>query len=299
MTRHRVALLGLPGTGKSTFIGALWTLIDDFQYPHVVELDVRGDRSYVQSLAEKVVSAVEITRTPTASAGVLEVDVEFTGDGPATLSIADRSGEQLRELVEDRHWLPLLSDEIDSIDSILLFVNPSTLESPIPIRAMSEIGLNGGVRPETSTSPAEVNERAASDEIEGQVSASEDPRIFRNRKACTAARLVDGLENLLDAKSDDQPVSVAVVVSAFDLVEQRTPLDWLSDRLPALRAFLDCNPDRVSWTVFGVSAQGGKLPDAKDELLDRGDVVDRCYAQRANGDSTPLSEPVRWAVGWR
>lgn len=294
-------MLGLPGTGKSTYLGALWALIEDPAFQAVTEVDFRGDRTYVQGLAEAVIGAEPIQRTPTASAEGLEADVEFAGHGCVTLSLADRSGEQLRELVEERHWLPLLRHEAETLDAILLFVHPGNVHLPIPLRITQP--LLGGDDSDMTASPAPDPATIEPDlSVEAGSAGPEDGSAttpFTNKRASTAAQIVDALENLVELRRDRWPLPVVVVVSAFDLSPNRTPLEWLNSRLAAVASFLETNTDRVTWTAFGVSAQGGPLPAARAELLAKGDLLERCFAQAADGASVPLSQPVTWALGWR
>jgi hypothetical protein len=302
----RVALLGLPSTGKSTYLGALWALIDEPQFTSLKEVNVRGDRAYVQGLASAVIAAQAIERTHTETEDGLEVEVDFVGDGPVRLSLADRSGEQLRELVEERHWLPLLEAEADHADAVILFVHPAEVQLPLPSRVSTSVWSDSaypeGQAPDRSPKERDAAEQDSERPVSAPASkpqASSKPAGFMNREAATAVKLVDGLENILERARDRWPLPIAVVISAFDLAGGRTPEGWLRSRLPAFLAFLENNPDRLEWAMFGVSAQGGALPDAREELLRKGDIQDRCFARAADGTPIPLSEPVRWAVGWR
>ena len=54
----------------------------------------------------------------------------------------------------------------------------------------------------------------------------------------------------------------------------------------------------IEWSLYGVSAQGGTLPDQRDELLARGSVRNRVYARNANGAEVPVTDPLRWAL-WK
>ena len=62
-SRPRLAFLGLPRTGKSTFLGALWALVQSPAETSVSETNFSGDRSYVQKLADQVARGEEIDRT--------------------------------------------------------------------------------------------------------------------------------------------------------------------------------------------------------------------------------------------
>ena len=62
-SRQRVAFLGLPRTGKSTFLGTFWALVQSPLETAVREINFSGDRSYIQKLADQVARGEEIDRT--------------------------------------------------------------------------------------------------------------------------------------------------------------------------------------------------------------------------------------------
>jgi hypothetical protein len=268
-----IALLGLPRTGKSTYVGALWLLIQDPSSASVVESDAAGDRSYVDELADMVGRAQEMPRTEVDSREGLAISIEFD-DGPALwLSLPDLSGESVRELVEERHWRLTLEQALEDADALVLFVHPDRIGAPIPI-AMAAAAAG----PLVDAAPAHAP-------------------VFEPKRACTAAKLVDAMENILDATRRPEPLRVAIVVSAWDTVAgDRTPDAWLAERLPGLRDMLMANPDLVETRVFGVSAQGGRLPDQQSELASR-ELRFRVYAKDGAGRPADLSDPLRWAAG--
>ena len=56
---------------------------------------------------------------------------------------------------------------------------------------------------------------------------------------------------------------------------------------------------RAGWVeneAFGVSAQGGRLPDDQKKLLEKGSVRDRAYARDAGGVRVGLARPLEWAL---
>lgn len=267
MSERRVMLLGLPETGKSTFIGTLWHFVEEPSIEYIREASLPGERRHAQELAEHVRELTEITRTLHDADERFEVPVEFPGAGTVTLVIPDHSGEQLEALVQRRVWPELLRDELAQAAAVILFVHPRVIQPPLELHL-----LPGGV-------------------------SVEDTLAYENRAACTAAQLIDGLEEVLEAMRDRWPVRLAVVISAFDLADGDTPEQWLDLRLPAIASMLRNDRARVQSAVFGVCAQGGAREDA-EEVKRRGDLHERAWARAADGSDIPFSEPVRWALGW-
>lgn len=267
MSERRVMLLGLPETGKSTFIGTLWHFVEEPSIEYVREASLPGERKHAQELAEHVRELIEITRTLHDADGRFEVPVEFPGSGTVTLVIPDHSGEQLETLVQRRVWPDLLREELARASAVILFVHPRGIKPPLELHLLPGDAPGG------------------------------DTLEYKNPEACTAAQLIDGLEEVLEAMRDRWPVRVAVVISAFDLAGADTPEQWLDLRVPAIASMLRHDPERVQSAVFGVCAQGGAREDA-ESVLKKGDLHERAWAQSADGTPVPFSEPVRWALGW-
>lgn len=286
-----VAFLGFPRTGKSTYLGALWQLVQDPAEPSIVERDVTGDRSYLQKLGDQVARGEEIGRTATSSVEGMQLTLGFD-QGDIRVHIPDLGGETLRMLVEDRIWDSRLQETIAASDSMLLFLHPEKLDLPFTIAMADEI-LSG-----LESSSSEDAPKAAKDQDCAHGTEIELPK-FRAQSACTIAKCIDALENILMCQRARWPIRLGVIISAWDTVEgSPTPASWIRDRLPALDSFSRANTDMIEWSLYGVSAQGGTLPDQRDELLARGSVRDRVYAQNANGVAVPVTDPLRWAV-WK
>lgn len=269
-----IAMLGLPRTGKSTYLGALWRLVQDTEVPAIWEVDFQGDRSHINMLADQVSAGIEIERTEVDTTEGFQLEVGFAGDHSARLDIPDLSGEATRELVEKRVWRKSLAETVQRADAVMLFVHPDTLALPIP-----------------------ANFIGADDAPEGDEVTEE--LEFLVEDACTAAKLIELLENVVDLRPDLWPIRIVVIISAWDRVSgNSTPSDWLEQLLPGVAGILISNPNQVHAAVYGVSAQGGKLPNDKDALLAKGEVRMRVFAANPAGNSVGLWDPLRWALGF-
>lgn len=269
--KRTIAMLGLPRTGKSTYLGALWRLVQDTQAPGIYEVGFTGDRSRINMLADNVSNGVEIERTEVDTEEGFELEVGFEGGDSVRLDIPDLSGEASRELVEDRVWRTSLAQTLQRANALMLFVHPDKIEPPVPANF-------AGVDNEEDDDESE--------ELE-----------FPVKDACTAAKLTELLENVLELRSDLWPIRTAVIVSAWDRVAgEPAPPRWLEERLPGVAGMLNCNPDRVRTAVFGISAQGGDLQKDRDALLAKG-VRERAFALDAAAKPAALWSPLRWTLG--
>jgi len=271
MTASRtIAMLGLPRTGKSTYLGALWRLVQDIEVPDISERDFTGDRSRINQLAANVSRGIEIERTEVDSDDGFDVEIGFGPSSSVGLRIPDLSGEASRELVEERIWRRSLAHTLQHADAILLFVHPDRVDAPVPA------GFAEPAAPEES------------DPVEPEFAADD---------ACTAAKLVELLENVIELCADRWPIPLVVMVSAWDrVVAGISPAEWLEQRLPGVAGFVFCNPRQLRPTIFGVSAQGGHLPTDRDSLIAKGGVRQRVFAVDRSGRPVELWEPLRWAL---
>ena len=286
-----VAFLGLPRTGKSTYLGALWQLAQDPDERTIVERDVAGDRSYLQELGDQVALGTEIGRTEVASSEGMRLTLGF-GQRDITVDIPDLGGETLRLLVEDRVWHSQLENTIASSNAMLFFLHPEKLRLPMAIGIADDI-LAGFESPRGARGAEPANRQEPEPRTEREL-----PQ-FENAAACTVAQCIDALENILWYKRTRWPIRVVIVISAWDTVDgSLSPTEWLKDRAPALDGFATANTDMLEWSVYGVSAQGGSLPDDREKLLARGAVRERVYAVNPRGEAVSLAEPLRWVL-WK
>lgn len=277
---RNLAFVGLPGTGKTTYLGALWQVIQDAREPSVVELDFTGDRAYLQEIGGLVASGEEVRRTDVGSTEGMALGLRFHDDLECHLSVPDLSGETVRMLVEERVWDPNLHSAVLNADALILFVHPDTVRSPMRRNSVSEMANELGV--------SEMGEAASPEPVQP----------FEHRLACTGAALTDVLENMVELQLERRRLRLAIVASAWDRAEGggETPKEWLQDRLPAIAAWCTTNSWRVRSQVFGVSAIGGQLPDDRDSLLAKGAVSQRAYAHTGDGAPVSITGPLQWAL---
>jgi Double-GTPase 1 len=103
-------------------------------------------------------------------------------------------------------------------------------------------------------------------------------------------RAVDLLQAILDVRPE--PLAIAVIVSAWDLVDRSSPRRWLEQHAPLLAQFLSNYPDRLPHAVFGVSAQGGDF--SAGEAGDEADPWERAYVALPDSERGTLAAPILW-----
>lgn len=242
-----------------------------------------SDRQYANRLMDQYLQCERLDRTERGVAEVLELKLDGNGHS-FTLSLPDLSGERLRDQFVDRVWDPHILDGVRRCDGLLLFVHPDLVARPVTIEEGMEVAAaigDGGA--------------GAADELDGD----DDGARFSARRCPTQVQLVDVLQMIAD-RAPHRPLRVALMVSAWDAVREaepeQVPVSWLSNRLPLLSQFLEARPDLFSAKVFGVSAQGGRLPERAAELRER-PAKERAWIVLADGTEADLAVPLQWALG--
>ncbi|QSF53562.1 hypothetical protein [Brevundimonas fontaquae] len=242
MANTRTVILGLPESGKTTFLAALWHLMESEETDIGLVVDrVEGDQKYLNDIAAKWRTYQPVGRT----SQVGDTDVSILVRNTATnetgeLSFPDLAGEAFDRQIEDRRITPSYLTNFDGDDGVLLFIKVDRVDEEMSIAEMNELvgaPAEGGADKDASVDP---------DEVEW------GPKLILNQ-----ARIVQILTDLLDRPFAVRPRRLAVILSAWDvLLNPPAPEDWLASNMPLVHQFLTCNRSMFETQVYGVSAQG-------------------------------------------
>jgi hypothetical protein len=271
-------LIGLPEHGKSTYLIALFCQLTSDDVENALELSGSvSDREYVNALAAEYLRCERLSRTHVPAEPVI-FPLRGRADGAdLTVVVPDLLGEKLESQFADRVWDPGFAQHAESAGAVLLFVHPEHVREP------------------TSVATALATAKALGDL--GDDAADDDEAIEFDPRMCpTQVQLVDLLQ-AARSKTQSDRLPVAVIVSAWDCVKRTepamSPAEWLAKRLPLLSQYLVANRDRSPHRVFGVSAQGGRLPEQADELLAKRPGT-RPIVRDDSGEHCDLTVPLLW-----
>lgn len=280
MSEARVLLAGLPSSGKSTYVGLLFTAIDSPSGP-VNLTGFQGDFQYVNTLADRLSRCDEAIRTDVNLTDGFNAELTTKDGSSFTLRLPDYSGETWKTALEARGWSELVEAEVRNSSGVCLFlkvgalVNDGTIRDALRhINALDEVPLDSWV-----------------DEGDQPPVGGPFPTVT------TQIALVDLLQVLLNRRGENH-CRLSVVLSAFDLAGDVSPSKWLEMNLPLLDQFLRSNHAEVETRVFGASAQGGRFdePESKSELLER-PTLERAFVRDGDGQAVSLEAPILWAAG--
>jgi hypothetical protein len=264
--KRGVLMVGLPETGKSTYLGALFNLLKDDGFEGIRLQALPAERDYLMEIERAWLSLEPLPR----SSHQAPKNVEFSlllSEPPRMLAlqIPDIVGETYKNAYEYGQWDEPLETLIHDASGLLLFIRADTIAIPELIRIDTDQPTHGN----GSTQP------------------------WRAELSPTQAVISDLLEQVSALREGSVP-PLAVLISAWDTVAQHglTPPEWLAWQLPLLYQWLSARTPHVTAHVFGVSAQGGELLDENVRKRLASNAAQRPVP--ANGD--PLTAPLRWLL---
>ena len=271
-------VIGLPAAGKTTFLAALWHVLESGHVPGALRLsEVHGDQGYLNRIRDAWGSCQPIERTRRGQETVVRMRlVDETGSGATELVVPDPSGESFSDQWELGRCTADYIELASNAGGVLLFINPNMVDE----------------------APVVTSGRAEAAAVEGMLAAAGDgTRPWQPQYAGTQVQLVEMLQWLKRPPFSTRPCPVAVVISAWDAVERVMPPNhWLAERLPFLQQYLWTNEEIFPNRVYGVSAQGGDLDAQREELLAKVDPWERVRIVGPECQPHDLSAPIRWIM---
>ncbi|MFO0578930.1 MAG: hypothetical protein U1A78_33420 [Polyangia bacterium] len=275
--------IGLPGSGKTTFLAALWHVLSDRSSTTTLRLTkMSGDRAYLNQITKEWRECSQVPRTNLQMEQVVVLHLDGEGFGSFDLSTPDLAGEAFKQQLTDRRMSRHHDALVQEATGVMLFLHPDVQKgTQLSVACRLEAELPGSQKGGSTTA--------------GTVANTWSPDMLP-----TPVMLVELLQFLLERSQ--RRLRVAVVVSAWDLADHLgAPHDFVARELPLLQQFLDANNDLIEHSVFGVSAQGGDITDEakKQLLLDLDDALQRIKVRQGQETSQDITKPIAWLLGGR
>lgn len=264
----------MPATGKSTYLAAMsyillsseidtilrWSQLDEFE-------------SHLYTLQDKWLKCEKLDHTPAGldSWVTLHMTVGLNGT-PIKVQLPDFSGESIKDAIVSGFYTEELYEALGKSSGIFLFTSADSKTSDILINEMSGIM---SVEPESNNGP---RKQFVPGDMPEQVKA------------------VQLLQTIVDSKSKKR--KLVVMISAWDIAQSAnpdiTPVKWLEDNRPLLHQYLEFNCELWESRMYGVSAQGGRLPADKARLNILAKPSERVNLVGKNTSQFDLTDPLYW-----
>ena len=281
-----VVVLGLPESGKTTFLAALWHIVTGMEIQ--TKLNFGGltaeNNAYLNNIAKQWRDAVVQERT--AISGNQWVSMNFVGanNKKFRLTFPDVPGEAYRRMWEDRDCEQEIANGLQAV-GVLLFIHSDTIVPPLWIVDEAQLSKAMGVEMEVEGGDVD----------------------WKPSLAPTQVQLVDILQMLQCGALNVGHRRVAVMLSAWDKVAENEicPKTFLEKKLPLLAQHLQQPSNGWTMKVYGVSAQGGDYIGVNDDnaqvsadaLTSLETASERIKLVDDGGSvSHDLTEPIAWLV---
>lgn len=202
-------MAGMPGSGKTTYLASLWTLLSEGCVSTMYKKEVGvmpEDCATLNQIAQEILSYKDIERTKIGEKVKLSIPLKDENGADVFLRIPDLAGEVFRNLVEDRQLPKETVSRLREADCILFFTYYKNMSYEKRI-------VDG--------SYDTVNREYTNDENKDkQTSAGLDNQINKKRDA-NESEVVELLLSLLELlKKSKKSVNIRFIMSAWDMVEK-------------------------------------------------------------------------------
>lgn len=303
----RLLMIGLPESGKTTFIAALWALLNAPDVKTSLELRrYAGDRRRLETVARRWLSGQKMERTHIPEETWVELILAPAEGGAETvLHLPDLSGESFDEQWRDRTCSEEYRDAAHQADGLLLFIHSVDIVADDNLtEILREVAALEGneIADATDAKASEDNSEPAAAEPDLKPDPVPDTpaeKRYNPDEAPTQLKLMDFLQILAAPPMRPRRRRLAVTLSAWDRASRlgRTPERYLQDFLPLLWQYLRSNPDVFETRVFGVSPQGKDMKDAGFMESVGRLPQERILVTDEGGEHHDLTRLLRWAGG--
>ena len=278
----KILFIGLPSSGKTTFLAALWYLVDGINNTKLSLSRLTGDQDYLNNIRGKWLSCSPLERTKLTNEKITNM-LLFSKETNKNIDliIPDLSGETYNEQWATRCWTKEFQNLVNSVNGGILFIHPNEIVEPIRID-------------QTSIIVDEILDHELSENEETANSTTE----WDQKNAPTQVKLVELLQFFKQSNKCIFPFKLTIIISAWDLItnKKNTPNKWLEKRLPLLHQFLLSNSDSYPYKIYGISAQGGDYSSETSRLACINEPRDRITLIEQNKVGYDLTIPIYWLI---
>ena len=264
MSRKSICIVGLPDSGKTTFLAALGCFLSNGTYRGWKVMETEAVK-YLQKIGERWLQCVEMVHTSTDTREEIKFSLcnKNTGD-ICELKLPDRAGEYFKRSFRTETKEREFQEELRNSCKILMFINPDKYKKEPLIGSLRQnmIKFLGSV-PDASE-----EKRKKENEDSNDTDNNKNKEKDENNKPQAGtgviqmgdcAENVELVQSILGAYGTREKIEITLVVSAWDVfAHQKKPENVVKNEVPLLWQFFQGNKERLEVDYMGISAQGGK-----------------------------------------
>lgn len=273
MSNKKVFMMGMPSSGKTTYLASLCRLLLYGRQETEWKLDTKDVPDGFERI-KKCIKNLNSYEAVERTHGIefYNVDLALYDERQKCIQfiVPDSSGEIFRDLVYDRRIPVNIMNQIIESDILLFFVNVNTMVSEKRIK----LGEKSAIQ--------QLNEEQGDKSINSVENKEDEQSGNKEKKNNNQSALVELLHSIVYLVPHS--LKIRFVISAWDLVEKEfnsdkiTPKEYIKSKLPLLYQYLLFNSKIIDYEIWGVSAQGGDFDDEEDLLkLQSGNDEDYVY----------------------
>ena len=294
MTRANL-VLGLPASGKSTYIAALGHILLNQDVETELRLELSDDESHILSLQQRWLRYEVLKHTPTGAENWVTFHlISNLSEQKISLELPDFSGESLKNAIATGIYPEELAAALGESTGIFLFTNAAGKQDDILLNDLY------GMLP---AQPVHNQSDNANHPTHHDASANNTKHIDTSKALTFDAtampeepKLVQLLQTISDFSAKKR--KLVVMVSAWDVVyasdSEARPVDWLRVNKPMLWQFLNHNTPLWETRIYGVSAQGGRIPEDTETLKKVSKASQRVKMIGYDAKLHDLTAPLAW-----
>jgi Double-GTPase 1 len=271
---RKLVIAGMPESGKSTFIAALRHLLVSQDVPTALVATRLSDaEKHLNRLENEWIACEKVERTKQTVEEWVSLFVRREDDlAEAEIVVPDFSGEAFRRPAATGHCSTAVAAMLLDIDGMLLFTNADRGVDDVRIEQFADLLADDNALRDVNAVPGDMPARddapAKRDASRPNGTEPDDSVAFDPRNMPEEPLLVEMLQILNRPPRAPKERMIAIVVSAWDEVDESdlAPEDWLKRNRPMVWQYLRSNTALWKVRVYGVSAQGGRLPQDKEAL---------------------------------
>ena len=282
-----IIVCGLPEAGKTTYLAALWNILQDGGPQTALSLASRDYDNYehVRTIHRKWINGQRQARTEPDERKPVGLDLMDTEGRCFTVEFPDLGGEIFSSLWERRYCDEDIAKLLSNRTGVMLFVHADKI-----------------------VKPRHLIDELTDNESMGEQGANEKSIPYTPVSSPCQVKIVDLLQSLQRGAIAGRMGRLSVVVSAWDRVAvgDLTPERHLATHLPLLDQYLKYGAHQWEPAIFGVSAQGadyvssnhkGALPQRLAEICELDHPYERIRVIGGVLEDHDLTRPIAWVAG--